>query len=100
MPRQRYDGPTRQIYAAVREELYLAAKARAAELRIPLREFLEQAIEMALGGERQKREPDKKQPSVWDDEYIAMQASRPLGAPVELTADEAAAIARGAFEDR
>jgi hypothetical protein len=102
MPRPRQDGPTRQIYAAVREDLYLAAKAKAAEMRVPLREFLEQALEMALGvGEPPKPAAvEGREPSVWDDEYIAMQANQPLGAPVELTEDEAAAIARGAFEKR
>ena len=101
MSRQKQEGPTRQIYAAVREDLYLAAKAQATESRVPLREFLEQALELALGQTLQPQEPEATmEPSVWEDEYIAMQANQPLGAPVELTEDEAAAIARGAFDDR
>ena len=32
MPRPKQEGPTRQIYAAIREDVYLAAKARAAEI--------------------------------------------------------------------
>ena len=38
----------RQIYATVREDLYLAAKSRATELRMPLRRFIEHALELAL----------------------------------------------------
>ena len=48
MPRQKSSVPTRQLYAQIREDLYLSAKARAAEMRVPLRTFLENALEMAL----------------------------------------------------
>ena len=50
MPRQKSSVPTRQLYAQIREDLYLGAKARAAEMRVPLRTFLENALEMALNG--------------------------------------------------
>jgi hypothetical protein len=99
MPRQKQEGPTRQIYAAIREDIYLAAKSRAAELRIPMREYLERALELALGGESPEdpvAEPAAV-PSVWDDEYIGMQAKQPVGSPVELSEDEASAIVRGSF---
>lgn len=98
MPRQKQEGPTRQIYATIREELYLSAKARAAQLRIPMREFLEQALEQALTGERSLVEaPSAGNRSVWNDEYISMQAQRPVGSPVELTEEEARAIASDAL---
>ena len=101
MPRQKQEGPTRQLYAAIREDLYLAAKAKSTELRIPLREFLERAIELAL--DRDARPMSMQQTSVrtiWNDEYILMQADQPIGSPVELTDEEARAIAKDAFGNR
>ena len=101
MPRQKQDGPTRQLYAAIREDLYLSAKARSAELRIPLREFLERALELALeGGSRPVGSQSTSERTVWNDEYISMQAEQPIGSPVELTDEEARAIARDAFGNR
>ena len=91
---------TRQLYASIREDIYLAAKARAAEMRIPLRRLLEMALERALAGEKQEEaaapEPAGP-PSIWDDEYLRMQASQPLGSPVELTRDEAERLVRDSF---
>jgi len=101
MPRPKQEGPTRQLYAAIREDLYLAAKSKSAELRIPLREFLEKAIELALDGEARptgSRPPEQR--TIWSDEYISMQAEQPRGSPVELTDEEARAIARDAFGNR
>ena len=40
---------TRQVFATIDEELYLAAKARAAEMRVPLRELMEIALTQMLG---------------------------------------------------
>ena len=101
MPRQKQEGPTRQLYAAIREELYLGAKAKAAELRIPLREFLERALELALeGGSLPTGVQSNRERTVWNDEYISMQAEQPIGSPVELTDEEARAIARDAFGNR
>ena len=102
MPRRAAEGETRQIYASVREDIYLAAKARAAELRVPLRELIEMALaRMLADGEAEAVEapPDRSanrpRPSIWDDEYISMQARQPIGSPVELTREEAARIALG-----
>ncbi len=91
---------TRQIYASVSEEIYLAAKARAAELRIPLRQFLEQALELALSGAQPAAStgptsletPEVE--SVWEDEYLGMQARQPVGNPVVLSQDEAERVLR------
>ena len=52
LPRARNNQPTRQLYAQIREDVYLAAKARAAEMRVPLREFIESALESALSGDQ------------------------------------------------
>ena len=87
---------TRQLYASIREDLYLAAKARAAEMRIPLREFLEMALERALAEEPEPAD-EQRAPSIWDDEYLGMQAARPLGSPVELTKEEAEKLVRSSF---
>ena len=100
MPRRAAEGETRQIYASVREDIYLAAKARAAELRVPLRELIETALARLLtdeGAEAIEAPAERSAPrprsSVWDDEYIGMQARQPIGSPVELTREEAARIA-------
>ena len=98
MPRQKSSVPTRQLYAQIREDLYLSAKARAAEMRVPLRTFLESALEMALNGE-QPRTANSQSESVWNDEYIAMQRRQPVGSPVQLSQEEASAILRDAIRD-
>ena len=87
--------PTRQLYAQIREDIYLAAKARAAEMRVPLRELLENALVRALNGD--ESHGPKNQRSVWDDEYLSMQERQPFGSPVELTREEAVAIVREAL---
>ena len=91
---------TRQIFASVREDLYLAAKARAAELRIPLREFVEMALDLTLSGRVVSEAEERKEPSVWDDEYLGMQAEQPVGSPVELTKEEAKRVTMAAFGAR
>ena len=97
MPRKKSEQPTRQLYAAVREDLYLASKAKAAERRMSLREFVEHALELALNDV----EPSPSlppEPSVWEDEYIRLQARQPIGSPVELTRDEAVRLLRASLE--
>ena len=90
MPREKVNQPTRQLYAQIREDIYLASKARAAEMRVPLREFIESALESALNGGNSQVTNSSR--SVWDDEYLGMQLRQPFGSPVELTSDEAKAI--------
>lgn len=97
MPREKSNVPTRQLYAQIREDLYLGAKARAAEMRMPLREFIEYALAAALDGDGQVRSEATAR-SVWDDEYLSMQARQPFGSPVELTDDEVKSILREAVE--
>ena len=93
MPREKVTQPTRQLYAQIREDIYLASKAKAAEMRMPLREFIEAALEAALRGESERVEESR---SIWDDEYLGMQLKQPFGSPVELTTEEAKAIVREA----
>ena len=50
MPRKKTKGPTRQLFAAIREDIYLEAKARSAERRISMRTLLEQALTGYLQG--------------------------------------------------
>ena len=97
MPRRKAQESTRQIYASVREDLYLAAKARATELRMPLREFVEMALDLALSRPDQPSPSPVSAPSVWDDEYLRMQAEQPVGSPVELSKEEAQRVIKAAF---
>ena len=97
MARKKAEGNTRQIYASVREDLYLAAKARATALRMPLKEFVEMALDLALSGPAQSSPSAESDASVWDDEYLRMQADQPVGSPVELSLEEAQRVIKAAF---
>lgn len=108
MPRTReHSEPTRQIYASIREDIYLAAKARATELRLPMRRFIEEALANAISADNSTTtdltdsqfSPDQRRPSIWDDQYLEAQARQPLGAPLNLSEYEARRVALGAFED-
>ena len=99
MPRKKSEVPTRQLYAAVREDLYLASKGKAAESRMSLREYVEHALELALNQSEQAATPETPaEPSVWEDEYIRLQARQPIGSPVELTKEEAARLLRASLD--
>mgnify|MGYP001204114346 CR=1 FL=1 len=97
MEKQKTDTGTRQIYASIREDLYLAAKNRATELRIPLREFVELAIALTLKKDS-TTSVDSSGSSIWDDEYLNIQSQQPLGSPVELTREEAEKVVRDSFK--
>ena len=106
MPRTReHSEPTRQLYASIREDIYLAAKSRAAQLRLPLRRFIEDALVNAIDGDssisreslnEQEANPIKPR-TVWDDQYIGAQASQPLGSPLDLSENEARRVALEGF---
>lgn len=107
MPRTReHSQPTRQIYASIREDVYLAAKARATELRLPMRRFIEEALASAISADSatpndlttSQISSKKRPPSIWDDQYLEAQARQPLGAPLNLSEPEARRVALGAFE--
>lgn len=107
MPRTReHSQPTRQIYASIREDVYLAAKARATELRLPMRRFIEEALANAISADSSapaelagaQISSDQRPPSIWDDQYLEAQARQPLGSPLNLSEREARRVALGAFE--
>ena len=107
MPRTReHSLPTRQLYASIREDIYLAAKSRAAELRLPMRRFIEDALVNAISIEEDDvskydealPNAPPRAPSVWDDQYLQAQAMQPVGAPLTLSEDEARRVALGAFD--
>lgn len=100
MPREKNPQPTRQLFAKIREDVYLDAKAKSAELRVPLREFLENALISALRDEAPSQPPAAPPPrrSIWDDEYISMQSRQPIGSPIELTAEESSEILQDAIK--
>ncbi len=105
MPKKRIEENTRQLFAAIKEDLYLAAKARAAELRMPMREFIEYALELALAlaegepgqaGSQSQRAVAPR--TIWDkDDSLRRQAADPVGADVELSREEAEKVARAMF---
>ena len=86
---------TRQIFAIVSEDIYLASKAKATELRLQLRKFIELALEKALNfnaNETLNQEVDSsdtENKSIWQDEYLKIQLQQPIGSPIELTEEEA-----------
>ena len=99
MPREKNPQPTRQLFAKIREDVYLDAKAKSAELRVPLREFLENALISALRDETPPQPPAAPpRRSIWDDEYISMQSRQPIGSPIELTAEESSEILQDAIK--
>jgi len=104
MARKKMDGPSRQLFAKINEDVYLAAKNRAAQQRISMRELLEDALRLYLSSDSSEisdahipklAEDDS---TIWDDEYLRMQADRPIGSPLELSEEEAKDVARRAFE--
>lgn len=102
MAKKKNEGPTRQLFAKISEDLYLQAKAKSAESRMSMREILEESLELYLGYEstntsQPSDEPTSTETSIWQDEYLNRQADRPVGAPIELSEEEAKEIARKAF---
>ena len=100
MARKKSAEPTRQIFANIREDIYLLVKSKSAEDRLSMREILEKSLLMYLGSDMGVIESDSASTSsstVWDDEYLGMQAGQPVGTPIELSEDEAKRIALEAF---
>jgi hypothetical protein len=105
MAKRKVQYETRQVYASIREELYMAAKSKALELRMPMREFIEHALEETLNLKDDfapipnalENDDAKGKISLWDDPYLNMQSSQPIGAPVELTAEESIKVLRQSF---
>ena len=102
MPRKKNEGPTRQLFAKINEEIYLLAKAKSAESRMSMREILEESLGLYLGTTPPARSGSTStqttvQESIWQDEYLNRQADSPVGSPIELSEEEAKEIARKAF---
>ena len=101
MPKKRLEENTRQLYASIREDIYLAAKSRATALRMPLREFIEYALELALTEE--PPEATRALPrtavrrTIWDDDFLKQQTEQPVGSEVELSREEAERVVRASF---
>ena len=51
MARKKIDGPSRQLFAKINEDVYLAAKSRAAQQRISMRALLENALTLYLSSD-------------------------------------------------
>ena len=104
MARKKMDGPSRQLFAKINEDVYLAAKNSAAQQRISMRELLEDALRLYLSSDPSEiygahiRKLAEDDSTIWDDEYLRMQADRPIGSPLELSEEEAKDVARRAFE--
>ncbi len=96
MPKSKPSLKTRQLFASIEEGLYLSAKSRAAELRIPMREFIERALEVALDHNDTPSNHDNH--PIWKDEYLKIQGQQPIGSPVELTSEEATSIISATFD--
>ena len=65
-----------------------------------MRSLLEQALLLYLDAKDEihgQEVESEKGRSVWEDEYLGMQADRPMGTPVELSDEEARKIAKEAF---
>ena len=100
MARKKSDEPTRQIFANIREDIYLLVKSKSAEDRLSMREILEKSLLMYLGSDMGVIESDSASTSsstVWEAESLGMQAGQPVGTPIELSEDEAKRIALEAF---
>lgn len=99
MPKSKPDLNTRQLFASIEEGLYLSAKSRAAELRIPMRVFIERALELALELDNTpSNHGNHDKHPIWKDEYLKIQSQQPIGSPVELTSDEATSIISATFD--
>ena len=98
MPKSKPALKTRQLFASIEESIYLSAKSRAAELRIPMREFIERALELALDPDHEDTPRNHDKHPVWKDEYLKIQSQQPIGSPVELTSEEATSIISATFD--
>tara|TARA_Y100000996_G_scaffold412171_1_gene397676 strand:+ start:2607 stop:2903 length:297 start_codon:yes stop_codon:yes gene_type:complete len=98
MPRRKNEGPTRQIFANIREDIYIKAKSKAAEQRLSMRDILEESLSLYLNISTQEDDMFELKDSVWGDTNISIQVNEPLGSPVDVSEEDARRIAREAFE--
>jgi len=98
MPRRKNEGPTRQIFANIREDIYIKAKSKAAEQRLSMRDILEESLSLYLNISTQEDDMFELKDSVWGDTNISIQVNEPLGSPIDVSEEDARRIAREAFE--
>ena len=99
MPRRKNEGPTRQIFANIREDIYIKAKSKATEQRLSMRDILEKSLSLYLDiPDNMNAETHNSADSVWDNSTISIQVNEPLGSPIDISEEEAKRIAREAFE--
>ena len=99
MPRRKNEGPTRQIFANIREDIYIKAKSKATEQRLSMRDILEKSLSLYLDiPDNMNSETHNSADSVWDNSTISIQVNEPLGSPIDISEEDAKRIAREAFE--
>jgi len=99
MPRRKNEGPTRQIFANIREDIYIKAKSKATEQRLSMRDILEKSLSLYLDiPDNMNAETRNSADSVWDNSTISIQVNEPLGSPIDISEEDAKRIAREAFE--
>ncbi len=99
MPRRKNEGPTRQIFANIREDIYIKAKSKATEQRLSMRDILEKSLSLYLDmPDNVSVEAHNSVDSVWDNSTISIQVNEPLGSPIDISEEDAKRIAREAFE--
>jgi hypothetical protein len=99
MPRQKSDGPTRQIFANIKEDLYIKVKSKAAEQRLSMRDIIEKSLSLYLNIPiGQDLAFDNIKDSIWNDSNISIKVEEPIGSPLNFSEEEARRIAREAFE--
>ena len=99
MPRRKNEGPTRQIFANIREDIYIKAKSKATEQRLSMRDILEKSLSLYLDiPDNMNSETRNSADSVWDNSTISIQVNEPLGSPIDISEEDAKRIAREAFE--
>ncbi|MBI14819.1 MAG: hypothetical protein CL782_00940 [Chloroflexi bacterium] len=99
MPRRKNEGPTRQIFANIREDIYIKAKSKATEQRLSMRDILEKSLSLYLDiPDNVSVEARSNVDSVWDNSTISIQVNEPLGSPIDISEEDAKRIAREAFE--
>ena len=99
MSRRKSEGPTRQIFANIREDIYIKAKSKAAEQRLSMRDILEKSLSLYLDMPDESNEVlPSSENSIWNDSNISIQVEEPIGSPLDVSEEDARRIAREAFE--
>lgn len=99
MSRRKNEGPTRQIFANIREDIYIKAKSKAAEQRLSMRDILENSLSLYLNiSNESNANLGDSENSIWNESSISTQVDAPIGSPLDISEEDARRIAREAFE--